>query len=217
MARYTTRATVVNKIGEIVGEGITDVKRILRHYVLHELCKDEAPNPEDRAYFPLEHDIHNHIQIVKKALQLSCLDQENVQLKIEQWKSLYPDDTHFFRPYIQKQAAESIATSSDVTSREREREKNQGSFIGNDGVGDAYSSSDIPNNCEQSLLWVHQTQWQQQLLNRYGNEICLLDATYKTTCYELPLLFEQTVGIQSLLNSLYRVRTLNTFVKLLRP
>ena len=144
-------------------------------------------NPEDRAYFPLEHDIQNHIQIVKKALQLSCLDQENIQLKNEQWKSLYPDDTHFFWPYIQKEAAEGIATSSDVTSGERE--KNQSSFIANDGVGDVYSSSGIPNNCEQSLLWVHQTQWQQQLLNMYGNEICLLDATYKTTHCELPLFF----------------------------
>ena len=97
-------------------------------------------------------------------------------MKIEQWKSLYPDDTHLFWPYIQKEAAESISTSSDVSSRESE--KNQGSFIGNDGVGDAYSGSVIPNNCEQSLLWVHQTQWQQQLLNRYGNDICLVDATY---------------------------------------
>ena len=192
MACYTRRVhpTVVNKIGEIVAEGITDVqtvKRMLRHYVLHDLCKDQPPNPEDRAYFPFEHDIQNHVQIAKRALQLSCLDQENVQLKIEQWKSLYPDDTHFFRPYIQKEASESIAASSDVTPIEREG--NQGSFIGNDGAGDAYSSSGIPNNCEQSLLWVHQTQWQQQLLNRYGNEICLLDATYKTTRYELPLFF----------------------------
>lgn len=127
MACYTRRIhpTVVNKIGEIVAEGITDVqtvKHMFRHYILHDLCKDQPPNPEDRAYFPFEDDIQNHVQIVKRPLQLSCLDQENVQLKIEQWKSLYPDDTHFFRPYIQKEASESIATSSDVTPIKRERE-----------------------------------------------------------------------------------------------
>ena len=40
---------------------------------------------------------------------------------------------------------------------------------------------------EQTLLWVHQEQWQQQLMLTYGNTMCLMDATYKTTCYDLPL------------------------------
>ena len=44
---------------------------------------------------------------------------------------------------------------------------------------------------EQSrkLLFVHQTAWQKRLLRLYGNDICLLDATYKTTRYALPLFF----------------------------
>ena len=42
---------------------------------------------------------------------------------------------------------------------------------------------------EKSLLFVVQTQGQQQLLNRYGNDLCLLDATYKTTKYDIPLFF----------------------------
>ena len=41
----------------------------------------------------------------------------------------------------------------------------------------------------QTLLYVHQEQWQQQLLRRYGNTIVLIDATYKTTKYELPMFF----------------------------
>ena len=39
----------------------------------------------------------------------------------------------------------------------------------------------------QSLLFVHQTPSQQQLLHRYGNYLTLMDATYKTTKYDLPL------------------------------
>ena len=39
-----------------------------------------------------------------------------------------------------------------------------------------------------TLLFVHQSAWQRRLLKRYGN-ICLLDATYKTTRYALPLFF----------------------------
>jgi len=38
------------------------------------------------------------------------------------------------------------------------------------------------------LLFYHQTEWQRHLIIRYGNT-CLLDATYKTTKYALPLFF----------------------------
>ena len=39
------------------------------------------------------------------------------------------------------------------------------------------------------MLCVHQEPWQQQLMLEYGNTISLMDATYKTTCYDLPLFF----------------------------
>ena len=39
------------------------------------------------------------------------------------------------------------------------------------------------------LLWVHQMPWQRELMTKYENFICLIDATYKTTRYELPLFF----------------------------
>ena len=35
------------------------------------------------------------------------------------------------------------------------------------------------NDQKNSLLLVHQTKWQSDLLSKYGGEICLLDATYK--------------------------------------
>ena len=41
----------------------------------------------------------------------------------------------------------------------------------------------------QKFLFVHQTTWQRRLLSKYGNDICSLDATYKTTWYALPLFF----------------------------
>ena len=40
---------------------------------------------------------------------------------------------------------------------------------------------------EKSLLFGVQTQEQQWLLNRYGNDLGLLDATYKTTKYNISL------------------------------
>ena len=39
------------------------------------------------------------------------------------------------------------------------------------------------------FLLVHQTLDQQALLARFGNEICLLDATYRTTKYAMPMFF----------------------------
>ena len=42
---------------------------------------------------------------------------------------------------------------------------------------------------QQKLLYVHQESWQRNLLQKYGNNICLVDATYKTTKYLLPLFF----------------------------
>lgn len=46
-----------------------------------------------------------------------------------------------------------------------------------------------PQQKHEKLLYVHQEKWQQRLMVKYGNEISLLDATYKTTNYSLPLFF----------------------------
>ena len=40
-----------------------------------------------------------------------------------------------------------------------------------------------------TFLLVHQEQWQQRLLARYGSKLVLMDATYKATRYALPLFF----------------------------
>ena len=39
------------------------------------------------------------------------------------------------------------------------------------------------------MLLVLQEEWQKHILERYGNTISLIDATYKTTQYDLPLFF----------------------------
>ena len=42
-------------------------------------------------------------------------------------------------------------------------------------------------NEPNSFLFVCQSKWQKYLFQRYGNELILLDATYKTTRYSLPI------------------------------
>ena len=61
-----------------------EVKRALRHYVTHVLCSsDFKPDLTDCSYYPTSTDIRNHIYKAQQACQLSKLDQENLQLKME--------------------------------------------------------------------------------------------------------------------------------------
>ena len=61
----------------------------------------------------------------------------------------------------------------------------------------------------QRLLFVHQSANQKRILEKYGNEICLLNATYKTTKYSISLFFlvvktnvdYQIAGVTENLNS----------------
>ena len=155
---------LIEKIYELVSEGITDtqeVKRALKHYTLHELCPEEKPELTDRAYYPTSVDIRNHVNKAQKACQLSKLDQENLRLKIEMWRKESPQSHFHFRPY------KSVALESEKECQFFEEE----------------------SNFTQTLLYVHQEPWQQQLMKRYGNTISLMDATYKTTKYELALFF----------------------------
>ena len=84
--------------------------------------------------------------------ELSRFDQENLRLKINEWKKEAPNCNYFFRPH--------------------------------NGANKADEEKRIEN-----LLYVHQEKWQSELLMRYGNTIVLMDATYKTTKYEIPLFF----------------------------
>ena len=42
---------------------------------------------------------------------------------------------------------------------------------------------------DQNLIVVYQSSWQKRLLERFGNELTFLDATYRTSKYALPLFF----------------------------
>lgn len=79
--------------------------------------------------------------------------------KIEMWKKQSSQTHFYFQPY------KSSAEETDECHTPKQ------------------------SNLTQTLLYVHREPWQQQLLKRYGNTISLMDATYKTTKYELALFF----------------------------
>lgn len=102
------------------------------------------------------------------------IDQEDLLKKVELWKDALPDDSFEFYPY-----------ATYVPEEESPRHTDNG------GGGHSHSEDDeqIVRTSTKGLLFVHQTRDQKRLLERYGNEICMLDATYKTTRYSLPLFF----------------------------
>ena len=91
----------------------------------------------------------------------SKYDQENLLASIEEWKQECPEDCLFFAPV--KEDATTNGAKEDATT-------------------------DGPSNVQSSgSLFVYQSKWQRHLLNRYGGELCLLDAKYRTTKYAVPL------------------------------
>lgn len=161
------------QIKDLVDEGVrgvNEMRRHLRHYVAKVLFKGRPlPPRSNRRFYPTKTDVRNAIyeSVVKQ--RWSKVDQENLQKKIEDWRREGQDDFFFFRPYAQTEFTGGRMNESDEDD-------------------DAEEVVEVDGGVE-GLLFVHQTKWQRRLLKRYGNELSLLDATYRTTKYALPLFF----------------------------
>ena len=116
---------LIQEIYQLVSAGITEkreVKRSLRYFVVNTLSKELGyiPQPNDRAMYPTDIDIHNHIHLARRALDLSKFDQENVRLKIEQWSA----DTHsqfYFRPLIESTLEKELNTPETTVQSDHAR------------------------------------------------------------------------------------------------
>ena len=88
-------------------------------------------------------------------------------MKIKEWEKESPGDKFYFRPFR-------ITSDNEPGMQDEVRD-----------IGKENMESDViqiqGNAQKNSLLLVHQTKWQSNLLNKYGGEICFLDATYKTS------------------------------------
>ena len=195
-AMYSQRIhpLLVAKITEMVLDGITntaEVKRSLRFYANTILANQLGMifSKQNRAFFPTSIDIRNHIYTAKKMLELSKLDQDNLRQMIEQYKQDDPTSSFFFHPLI-KQEAENEERVEQTSITPNLDEQWQGCYKGNTGGDDEIINiAGSGSQCQQTLLLVHQEQWQKELLGKYGNDICLIDTTYKTTRYDIALFF----------------------------
>lgn len=146
-----------------VADGIHNVAEVIRHselFVKQQLFKGkQLPSLLNRKYYPHRRDFENLIYRSRIASMRSVVDQENLQAKITDWESA--DVKIYFRPLVSSQV-ERVST---------------------DDLDNVVLKSD-----KNGLLFIHQTDWQRRLLSKYGC-MCLLDATYKTTKYAVPLFF----------------------------
>lgn len=161
---------LIKKIDPLVTEGVKNTNEMRRHlnvYVRNELLSKEQiqPSVSNRRFYPKLSDIRSHMYRSTVKNRFSKVDQENVAEKVHQWKNSNPGDFFYFRLYHQ-----------DVPEAAEEGNSTE-------------EPSDTTGEEQSTLLFVHQSAWQRRLLERYGNDICLLDATYKTTRYALPLFF----------------------------
>ena len=97
---------ISKKIESLVSEGTVDghtIQKVLKEYV-NTTMRDNPPCITDRAYFPMLQDINNHVTKAKSTHQLSKLDQQNLHLKIQEWKKKSnPDANHYFRSFRSSQ------------------------------------------------------------------------------------------------------------------
>ena len=181
---------MIDKIQELVAEGVKNVKEMERHlqiFVKKELFRNTTKPPtSSRRFFPKQKDIWNHMYLATVKLRFSKVDQANLDQKIKEWEKESPDDRFHFRGYGEVQ--EQVQESSDSLDSEIKHDAKSESCL---DISDTLEEDiKVKEQCSsQRLLFVHQTAWQRHLLQRYGNHICLLDATYRTTKYALPLFF----------------------------
>jgi len=165
-----------------VAEGVSDVYEMRRHikvFAKSSLFNGNSPPASNRRFTPKLTDIRNQMYKATIKYRLSRINQENVASKVKAWTSTNEDNKTFFRPRLHEDGAEDDIQQNDINDDGNDDGKEEPIYLtkhtkGNDG---------------RTLLFVRQNAWQRRLIQRYGNHVCLLDATYKTTKYALPLFF----------------------------
>lgn len=163
--------------------GVSDVQTmrdLLKDYVATEIFQHTTSKPDrmNAAFYPSDRTIENHMYVATTKHKLSCMDQVRLQKKIDEWMQEDSQRKFHFRPYRIIDGGEENL-QNDIKCDDKRTSKSI-----------EFNPHEIRSKqFQQKLLYVHQEAWQRNLLQKYGNNICLMDATYKTTKYVLPLFF----------------------------
>lgn len=185
------------KITELVKDGITNVKvikKLLRKHVAVKYAFDLVqPLPNDLAYYPLNKDIINCVHMAIHAGRHSQIDQVQLEHLVDRWtKENDTKNEHERTRFYFRKSTEAISSDDNKVQKPCTQNNFSGDMIYDSDDEDMDIEDDDENSDGElysgnSFIFVHQEPWQQRLLIRYGNILALLDATYKTTKYSLPL------------------------------
>ena len=187
----TTRrmhSSVRTKIHELVQDGVANVKKQVEKMSASDIVK---PHPSDRA---TTRDIYNCIHALLVAGKYSQLDQLQLEMLVKARDTDKPlsDRTKF---YFRKSSTESnlrcvlvtCQIKGDVGVSITPKENLCGINVDSDEEESREDDSDVNSIPDKRCSFLFVKPWQQKLLIKYGNILALLDATYKTTKYSLPL------------------------------
>ena len=158
------------------------MKRTAKRYVQTVIFAGEKnPEAHRRRFNPTRKKLKNLVASVKLETQTSKLDQVNLQFQKEEWAK-WADC--YFDAY----------QSGNISHFENDLKANDDSEDdddeGDDDEGGDDDDGPIENLNEQGkLCFVYQSKSMKRLYRRYCPHVVLLDATYKTTKYLLPLFF----------------------------
>ena len=160
---------IIGKIHDLVNRGVTGVQEMRREFVRTEMFPGrQIPPSTSHRYFPTEKDVQNYMYRAAVKNRFPNCEQINFSLKINKCQLQNPKDNFFLQQF------------SDVYQDKLETGNKDDDSTGEDDDEEEEIKITFPLS-HQKLLFVHQTSWQARLLARYGNDICLWDATYRTT------------------------------------
>ncbi|XP_078700653.1 uncharacterized protein LOC144927209 [Branchiostoma floridae x Branchiostoma belcheri] len=204
---------------KLASDGARKVSEFRRHintFVKDELLRGQPLPPlTRRRYHPTDKDIRNILSKGKKHTRNSEDDQVNLQVIIYTMRHslqkyichIFHNDTYLnlLLAYLQKnvfQSCSNIAILFSYVCYIRSQDDNVLLFLfihlqtlttrwaTESCCHIKFRASQLQEDGSSTkLLFCYQTHWQQRLLHMYGGQMCLLDATYRTCRYSIPLFF----------------------------
>ena len=182
---------IIEEIHRLVEDGVRNVQEMQRHiksFVENNLFKNKpVPSSLNRQFFPRKVDIRNYMYKASVKMRFSKLDQENVEELVKHWQQESPSTSFYLQLYeLQHDVMGNKEALFQCQNLDDDKQQHD---MDADEDAELDDIKPVTTNAVKNFMFVCQTEWQKRLLNRYGNHLCLLDATYRTTKYSLPLFF----------------------------
>ena len=109
-----------------------------------------------------------------------------LQAAIDHWQRSNPNAKFLFRPYGKSEPQDATSASDESDEEEGIFAKSDGVYCGCGGIDEDQALK--AGSSTKQLLFIHQEEWQRDLLRKFG-EYSMIDATYRTTMYDIALFF----------------------------